>query len=200
MNGQDWPYLVEPMRLEDIEEVIEIESRSFPVPWSARAYQYELMENDLAHYIVVRPRVKGVPYPRIIGYGGFWMELDEAHISTIAVRPRWRGRGIGELLLLSMLEMALRYGARLATLEVRVSNKVARNLYRKCGFQEVGLRRRYYSDNGEDAIIMTTPPLRGPEFQARLTRLKEALGKRLIEENRLFPLEELLEREKSTLA
>jgi len=120
----------------------------------------------------------GRPRPAVVGYGGLWLWLDEAHISTIAVHPDWRGRGLGELLLLAMLERSIELKAAQATLEVRVSNQVAQNLYRKYEFEIVGIRRRYYRDNGEDAYIMTVPAL-DAAYARRLARLRQALAQRL---------------------
>ncbi len=199
------------MQVRDIPEVMAIEKDSFPLPWSANAYRYELTQNDLSYYIVVRqqklasetPRVpwfdrwfrKMEPGPSpIMGYGGFWTLAEEAHISTIAVRPDWRGRGIGELLLAAMIDMALALKIRIVTLEVRVSNLVAQSLYRKYLFEEMGRRRRYYRDNGEDALIMTTPRIDEPACQKiyrqhrqvlyeRLERSKEAVQARQSTEN-----------------
>ena len=101
--------------------------------------------------------------------------VDEAHVTTFAVHPAWRRRGIGERLLLAVLDTALGRHAREATLEVRLSNVAARRLYEKYGFRPVGLRPRYYTDNGEDALIMTTEPLAGPQMVERLARLRDAL-------------------------
>jgi len=104
--------------------------------------------------------------------------VDEAHVCTIAVHPNWRGRGLGELLLISLLDRAIELGARVATLEVRVSNQVAQELYNKYIFQIVSRRKRYYSDN-EDAYIMTTPPFDTPEFQMNLSNHRARLYARL---------------------
>ena len=101
--------------------------------------------------------------------------LDEAHVTTFAVDPDFRRRSIGERLLLAMLDVAIANGAREATLEVRLSNMAARKLYEKYGFRPVGLRPRYYSDDNEDALIMTTEPLGEPAMQARLGRLRTDL-------------------------
>ena len=108
--------------------------------------------------------------------------VDEAHISTIATMREWRGRGIGELLLVAMIDEAQSLGAEKVTLEVRVSNLVAQNLYRKYGFKVEGRRRRYYSDNGEDALIMTTPPLYEEAYEQMLGKLKQSLLARLRED------------------
>lgn len=116
---------------------------------------------------------------RIVGYGGFWLMAREAHIGTLAVKPEHRGRGIGELLLATMIERAVELGAEVMTLEVRVSNQVALNLYRKYGFTQVGLRRHYYSDNQEDALIMSAEPLTLPYFQARFRNLRARLSEEL---------------------
>jgi [ribosomal protein S18]-alanine N-acetyltransferase len=118
------------------------------------------------------------PYP-IVGYAGLWLMVDEAHVTTIAVDPSHQGHGIGELLFLSMIDQALEMNATWLTLEVRVSNTVAQNLYRKYGLKEAGRRRRYYSDNGEDAYIMWSEPLRSDEFQRRLARLRSELDQRM---------------------
>ena len=104
------------------------------------------------------------PHEYIAGFVGLWFVLDEAHIVIIGSRPRDRRRGIGELLLISAIEAAMKRGSRLVTLEVRESNQAARALYRKYGFREVGLRKRYYADNQEDAVIMTTPPIQSEEY------------------------------------
>lgn len=108
-----------------------------------------------------------------------WMFVDEAHVSTIASHPAWRGRGVGELLLLSLMREAERRAAIFVTLEVRVSNTVAQNLYLKYGFEEVGLRKRYYRDNGEDALIMTVQHFQRPEYKQRLADLEQTLRRRL---------------------
>jgi ribosomal-protein-alanine N-acetyltransferase len=105
--------------------------------------------------------------------------LDEAHVTTIAVRPSERGQGIGELLFIGLIDIAASLGARFVTLEVRASNYVAQQLYKKFGFREEGVRRRYYSDNGEDALIMWSEPLGSPAFQNRLARLKAELDTKL---------------------
>jgi [ribosomal protein S18]-alanine N-acetyltransferase len=194
MFGADFPYIVEPMRWEDVPQVMTIERESFPLPWPERAYRYELTENQNSHYVVLRRATDGDPggcwqslrglwqrqdLSPILGYGGFWMIAGEAHISTIAVSREWRGNGLGELLLWSMLKEARKMGAVEATLEVRVSNEAAQNLYEKYGFEKVGRRRRYYQDNGEDAWIMTVRDFDRQPYQARLKQLGQALHRRL---------------------
>jgi ribosomal-protein-alanine N-acetyltransferase len=161
--------VIEPMRLEDVEEVQRIEEASFSTPWPPNAYRSELMTNKLAAYLVIRAE------GRIVAYGGMWLMVDEAHITTFAVHPAWRRQRLGERLLLAFLDLAKDRHAREATLEVRLSNVAARRLYEKYGFRPVGLRPRYYSDNNEDALIMTTLPLADPAQRARVERLRAAL-------------------------
>ncbi len=206
-------FRVESMRPEDIAAVMEIEQVSFSAPWSARAYDYELHYNEMAHYFIARAqpmwpvtaqqgnngrdedrhttfwqrvfarnkpaRVAGLQQPPIVGYGGMWLMVDEAHISTLAAHPDWRGQGVGELLLLAMIDRAAEIGADEVTLEVRVTNSVAQSLYRKYGFQVAGRRKGYYSDNGEDALIMSTPPITTAAYSRRMQELKAGLFKRL---------------------
>ena len=153
---------IEPMRLEDLPLVHAIERASFNAPWPANAYRSELESNRMAHYLVARADGD------IVAYGGMWLMVDEAHITTFAVHPDWRRQRIGERLLLAFLDMAVDRGAREATLEVRLSNLPARRLYEKYGFRPVGLRPRYYSDDNEDALIMTTEALSDAGQQARI--------------------------------
>jgi len=136
------------MTVDDLADVHEVERLSFPTPWSTNAFLRELTENIYADYIVAA--VRG----RVIGYAGMWVVIDEAHVTNIAVHPEFRGRGIGERLLCELFVRAKARGARRMTLEVRPSNEVARHLYEKHGFVARGLRKGYYSDTGEDAIIM----------------------------------------------
>ncbi len=158
---------VEPMSLADIPAVHRIERASFPVPWPDYAFSQEIQANRLAHYLVVRAGGETV------AYGGMWLMVDEAHVTTFAVLPAWRRRGVGGRLLVALIELAIEMGARVATLEVRISNRPARALYARFGFRPVGVRPRYYSDNGEDALIMTTEPLSAPDMTRRLALLAE---------------------------
>ncbi|MBI4297371.1 MAG: ribosomal protein S18-alanine N-acetyltransferase [Chloroflexi bacterium] len=114
----------------------------------------------------------------VAGYVGIWFALDEAHITAIATKSTYQRRGIGELLIIATIEKAMAKGSRVVTLEVRVSNTGARRLYEKYGFREVGIRRGYYSDNGEDAVIMTTDPISSPDYRARFEMLRAEHGKR----------------------
>jgi ribosomal-protein-alanine N-acetyltransferase len=120
-----------------------------------------------------------------VGYAGMWLMVDEAHITTIAVREAWRGRKLGELLLASLIEAAVDAGAARVTLEVRVSNEVAQGLYAKYGFHREGVRPRYYSDNNEDAFIMTTGSIQEEEYGRRFGVLVRQLRERLGDETQV---------------
>ena len=159
--------IVAPMTLDDVADVHRIESASFPTPWPDYAFRQEIQTNRLAHYLVVRAG------DETIGYGGMWLMVDEAHVTTFAVLPGWRRRGAGATLMLALMHVALDLNARMVTLEVRLSNQPARALYGQFGFRPVGIRPRYYSDNNEDALIMTTPPIGSAEMKERLARLEE---------------------------
>ncbi len=163
------PITIRPMRVEDINGVLEIEQMSFPTPWPRDAYQHELRDNRLACYLVARE------FHRLIGYAGMWVILDEAHVTTIAVDPLHRRRRIGERLLVALIDEAMRRGARWVTLEVRKSNLGAQSLYRKYGFKDIGVRKAYYSDNREDAIVMWTGNIREEVFQERFRKNRSTL-------------------------
>lgn len=182
MNETKAKVTLEAMGLDDIPQVVEIDRLSFPLPWPARAYKYELTENGASHFIVaVEPKDPETgrqswfrPNPSrrtVIGYVGFWQVVDEAHISTIAVHPANRGQGVGEQLLAAGLLKAIELGTAQATLEVRVSNSAAQSLYRKYGFDVTGRRVGYYRDNGEDALIMAVYGMDRPEFRERLVKV-----------------------------
>jgi ribosomal-protein-alanine N-acetyltransferase len=160
---------IEPMRVADLPAVHAVERASFDTPWPSEAYRSELETNRLAQYLVVRAG------DEIIGFGGMWLMVDEAHIITFAIHPQWRRQHIGDRLLLAMLDIAVDAGANETTLEVRLSNLPARRLYEKFGFRPVGLRPRYYSDNGEDALIMTTDQLRDPPMRDRVASLRAVI-------------------------
>ena len=160
------------MRMEDIPAVHAVERQSFATPWPAYAFRQELESNRLARYLVARVGSE------VVAYGGIWLMVDEAHITTFAVLPSWRRMGVGSRLLLDLLDLAIGLGAEAATLEVRLSNAAARALYERFGFRPVGLRPRYYSDNHEDALIMTSDPLDSPEMTERLERLRFELDAR----------------------
>jgi ribosomal-protein-alanine N-acetyltransferase len=115
----------------------------------------------------------------IVGFAGLWLMVDEAHVTTIAMHPNFRRRGLGEYMLASLIEIAYDIGAKWVTLEVRVTNYNAQNLYRKYGFHEAGLRHRYYSDNQEDALIMWTNEINSPEYKQHFQELKAGLMNKL---------------------
>jgi [ribosomal protein S18]-alanine N-acetyltransferase len=164
--------IIRPMIADDLPAVQAIERASFTTPWPPHAYRQELETNRLAHYLTA------MIGETLVGYGGIWLMVDEAHITTFAIHPVWRRRHIGERLLLALLDLALEARAREATLEVRISNLAARRLYEKYGFRPVGIRPRYYSDNGEDALIMTTEELGSRPMRDRIRRLRGALEHR----------------------
>ena len=158
------------MTLADVSDVHRIERASFPIPWPDYAFRQEIQTNRLAHYLVVRAAGEAV------AYGGLWMMVDEAHITTFAVLPQWRRHGIGGRLMIEMFSIARDLRARVMTLEVRLSNAAARGLYGKFGFRPVGIRPRYYSDNGEDALIMTTEALDSPQMLQLLETMERRYG------------------------
>jgi ribosomal-protein-alanine N-acetyltransferase len=163
------------MTLDDLPAVHAIERASFSVPWPDDAYRNEIRTNRLASYVVAR--LGG----DVVGFAGIWVIVDEAHVTTFAVDPRFRRRGVGERLLLALLDLSVQRLAREATLEVRLSNLPARRLYEKYGFRPVGIRPRYYSDNGEDALIMTTEALSSAGMRDRLERLRAQLDERPVD-------------------
>lgn len=164
------------MRLGDLEAVTAIEARSFPTPWPAEGYRRELTVNERAHYFALTREI-GDERP-LVGFAGHWLVAGEAHISIIAVDPDWRGRGLGELLLLNLLHVCLEQGATAATLEVRCRNRVARALYHKYHFEVVGRRAGYYKDTGEDAVLMTLL-LDDRASRVALGRYRDRLWRRL---------------------
>ena len=147
-------FFIRPMTSKDLDMVLEIEKICFPTPWSRNAFRIEIEENRCAHYLTA------ICGNQVVGYGGMWLIVDEAHITNIAVHPDYRGRGIGEAILKSLMKRAVDLGAVRMTLEVRVSNKVAQNLYRKLGFYDAGIRKQYYANNNEDALIMWNDQIR----------------------------------------
>ena len=177
------PYFVRPMGEVDISQVTEIDLEAFPTMWPPPNYEREL-KTKLAHYLVAglapEPNDPAEAHDAdyLVGFAGFWMMANEAHITNIAVRNDYYRQGIGELLLIAMIDLAGELSARLLTLEVRTSNLIAQNLYHKYGFSRVGWRRGYYTDNKEDALVMSVADITVPSFQTRLKRLKEAHSRR----------------------
>lgn len=161
--------VVDPMRLEDVPAVHEIERLSFRTPWPAYAFEQELRGNRLARYVVARAG------DRLVGFAGIWLMVDDAHVTTFGVHPDWRRQGIGRQLLLNVSELSVAIGARRMTLEVRPSNEAAQALYHSFGFEIAGRRPQYYTDDGEDALVMTTPPLSDPRMRAILAAERKRL-------------------------
>jgi ribosomal-protein-alanine N-acetyltransferase len=124
-------------------------------------------------------RLESREAPAILGFAGMWLMFDEAHITTIGVKRSVRGRGLGELMLVHLIDQAREMGAKRLTLEVRVSNHVAQELYRKYTFKEEGVRKRYYSDDGEDALIMWSDRIDEPAFVTRFAEQRARLHDRL---------------------
>lgn len=164
MDIQTVPVIVEPMREGDVASVRRIEGTSFSTTWPDEAFLNELKTNRSAHYLVARQGEE------VLGYAGVWLVLDEAHITAIAVDPDRRGGGLGKKLLYHLLVSCQQLGARWATLEVRVDNEVALNMYRRFGFARIGLRKGYY-ESGHDAVIMWAGNLQSKSFQRRLEQL-----------------------------
>ncbi len=192
-------YVIRPMEYEDIPQVAQIDREAFPGEWvfrSQSAYKQDL-DNPSVRYVVAckgrhvpeseRQAMQKVPWFKrlfsygrhlntsedIVGFSGFWMMVGEAHIIAIGVRNGYRQLGIGEGLLIATIELAQILNAHVVTLEVRASNVIAQELYRKYGFQVVGRRLKYYSSDGEDAIIMSTDNITSLPFQASFQQLKK---------------------------
>ena len=179
MTGADQPdmpeqrtVIVRRARLTDLAEIMEIERDSFPTPWSEISMARELRGQGGTLYLVAE--VEG----RVRGYVGGWTFGGQLHILTLAVHRSFRGQGLGELLMLEIMDAARQRGCSRVVLEYRVSNTVAEALYRKLGFSAVAVRPRYYADTGEDAICATIEDLRSPERVAALRRLREKWEKR----------------------
>jgi len=190
------PFTIRPMEPGDVPAVVAVDQQSFPTPWQASSYLYELKHPEQSFYYTLLKPATNVPAParqgwfhrlrallnpsqesRVIGYVGCRWRPAEAHISTIATHPDWRGKGLGELLLLVAIENALEQKASIVSLEVRPSNHVAQRLYRKYGFRFTGVNKSYYRD-GEDAWLMEVR-INQTAYRARLLELRRALEARL---------------------
>ena len=136
------------MTPDDVEAVHAIELATFPTPWTLDSFHYEMRENQYAHYVVAEDE------NGIVGFCGMWLVIDAAQITNVAVVERMRGQKIGEALMKEAMRVAREANMDVMSLEVRVTNVVAQNLYRKLGFQDGGIRKGYYTDNGEDALVM----------------------------------------------
>ncbi|WP_075620368.1 ribosomal protein S18-alanine N-acetyltransferase [Paenisporosarcina indica] len=137
------------MTVDDIDGVLKIEEEAFSLPWTKDAFMQEMTTNLHAYYVVAENDAH-----QIVGFCGMWLVIDESHITNVAVTEYVKGQGIGEGLMREAIRVAKEHGVVLMTLEVRVSNKIAQNLYRKLDFQNGGIRKGYYSDNLEDALVM----------------------------------------------
>ncbi|HEV3232859.1 MAG TPA: ribosomal protein S18-alanine N-acetyltransferase [Candidatus Dormibacteraeota bacterium] len=160
---------IEPMTLEDIPAIQAIEREIFLTPWPRNAYRRELSQNRMAAYIVVRAE------DEVVGYAGIWKMRDEAHVTTVGVRKRDQGKGYGKALMVALIDEAYAADAKWVTLEVRASNHGAIGLYERLGFKIIGRRRGYYTDDGEDAIVMWSDSLLAPAFVERLRQFRESL-------------------------
>ncbi len=168
MNSSEDQYSVRRMRLEDVEQVHQLDVISFSLPWPERSFRYELTENPSSRMWVVESA--GETGKRVIGMLGLWLIVDEVHIGTLAVHPDYRRQGIAQKLLITSLLKACTEGASKAYLEVRKGNLAAQALYTKFGFKITGIRPRYYSDNGEDALMMTLDPMLAKDLAGFLER------------------------------
>jgi len=136
------------MEINDLDDVMEIEKESFTTPWTREAFRMEVQDNLLAKYIVAE-----IDH-QVVGYGGLWTIMDEGHITNIAVRKAFRGQGVGNSIVMGLVEYCRDHDIPRMTLEVRKSNTVAQHLYKKYGFIDCGIRPNYYTDGHEDAVIM----------------------------------------------
>ncbi len=165
---------LELMREADIATVQEIEREIFVTPWPRNAYYRELASRSSAHYVVLRQEgiVERPPTslpseldPTIVGYGGMWRMYDEAHVTTIGVRRDLFHRGYGRIIFAGLIQAAYDMGAKWVTLEVRTSNENAMRMYEAFSFKVIGRRKGYYTDNGEDAIVMWSDSIHSPRFR-----------------------------------
>lgn len=136
------------MEVSDLDQVLEVEHASFATPWPREIFQQELEKNNHAHYFVM------IEDDKIIGYAGVWIVFEDAQITNIAILPHYRGRKLGESLFYYVMKYGIQMGMERLSLEVRVSNIIAQKMYRKFGLVPGGIRRNYYTDNNEDAIVM----------------------------------------------
>ncbi len=143
-------FSIRPMDFDDLEGVVLLEKECFTDPWSMETFVHEITKNHMASYVVAIDEENN----KIVGYAGMWIVLDEAHITNVGVLPDYRGKGLGIKLMNRQVKDSIVAGAIKMTLEARISNNVAINMYKKIGFTEVGIRKRYYEDNNEDAVIM----------------------------------------------
>ena len=165
---------IELMRESDVTTVQEIEREIFATPWPRNAYYRELASRASAHYVVLRqeglnerpPGTQSADFdPTVVGYGGMWRMYDEAHVTTIGVRRDLQHHGFGRILFAGLVQAAYDMGAKWVTLEVRTTNDNAMKMYEGFGFKVIGRRKGYYTDNGEDAIVMWSDSIHSPRFR-----------------------------------
>ncbi len=167
------------MRRRHLRRVLSIEGRVYPRPWSAALFLSELAQRSSRTYIVAKSDGE------VVGYGGMMFVRREAHITNIAVDPEWHGRKVGSRLLLALMLEAIARGAEVISLEVRVSNKIAQKMYEKFGFSVVGIRKGYYVETNEDALVMWADDVDSPEYARRLAEIEAELpGVTLVEEQK----------------
>lgn len=144
-------FLARLMQEKDLDGVLEVEECSFLFPWSRESFEHEIRENKLAKYIVVHPEDDE---DKIVAYAGMWVIVDEAHVTNVAVLPDHRGLGLGKYLMAALIQESIKHNVTRMTLEVRATNNIAQTMYRELGFKEAGVRKNYYKEENEDAIIM----------------------------------------------
>jgi ribosomal-protein-alanine N-acetyltransferase len=164
------------MRRRHLRSVLRIEAQVYPRPWTLTLFMSELNLRASRHYIVAR--VRGT----VAGYGGIMLAGDEAHVTTIAVDPAWHRHDVGTRVLLNLLRAAAAQGIRNMTLEVRVSNEAAQALYRLFGFEVAGVRKNYYAETNEDALIMWVYDINNPEYTKRLAAIEAGIGGTTVDE------------------
>lgn len=165
------------MRGSHLDRVLEIEAQSYPKPWTRSLFQSELaLRTSRAYYVAL---VDG----GVVAYGGLMMVGDEGHVTNLAVDPEWRRHGVASRLLVQFVREAIRRGAQRISLEVRTSNEGAQAMYRRFGLAPVGVRRRYYRDTGEDAVIMTATEISGAPYLERVRALAHALPGTVVAED-----------------
>jgi ribosomal-protein-alanine N-acetyltransferase len=166
---------IEPMREADVPTVQEIERHIFTTPWPRNAYHRELSSRNSAYYIVLRRDTE--EQHDIVGYGGMWRMYDEAHVTTIGVRHDLQHSGYGRVIFAGLVQAAYDMGAKWITLEVRTSNDNAMRMYEGFGFKVIGRRKGYYTDNGEDAIVMWSDSIHSPRFRQSYEANRERIDR-----------------------
>ncbi len=169
LEDPDLTVVLTPMRRRHLRGVLRIEGQVYPRPWSPGLFAGELTLTDSRVYVVARIGAA------VAGYGGLMAVADDGHITTIAVDPAWQRHGLGSRLLLQLVDSALARGVEQLTLEVRASNRPAQELYRRFGFAPAGVRRGYYADNGEDALVMWAHDVRTDAYSERLAAIREGV-------------------------